>query len=244
MTLFKDDPRLARHPLRADLQFSVSSPAAIMWNRIGGLLTAAGRASRLPPAVMLAVWSVECGGLPFRRGRPVLRFEPHVFFARWGARHERLFDEHFRYGGRAGVEGAKWQGHMLRAAPGKDWQRFHGDQAAEYRALELATRLSDPDTARQCASFGGPQIMGFNHGACGYDSASALFSAFARSERWQVLAFFDFCAQKDLLGALAAGDWLGFATAYNGPGNAPAYAAKIATAHDDAVSLLAGRSQV
>ena len=27
---------------------------------------------------------VECGGLPFRRGQPVLRFENHVFFKQWG----------------------------------------------------------------------------------------------------------------------------------------------------------------
>lgn len=209
-----------------------------MWNRIGGLLTKAGRIAELEPAAMLAVWSVECGGLPFRRGRPVLRFEPHVFFARWGVRNESLFDAHFRFGGRNGVEGAKWQSHALRESSGQDWQRFHGDQAAEYRALALAIRLGGEETACQCASFGGPQIMGFNHAIAGYVNAAEMFRAFGRAERWQVLAFFDFCAAKGILPALSSRDWTAFATVYNGPGNADSYAAKIAAAHAEATALL------
>lgn len=244
MSLFRDDRRLARHPLEAQKQLSAATPVAGLWNRMGGLLSAAGRVSQLPPAAMLAVWCVECGDLPFRRGRPVLRFEPHVFFARWGERHAGRFDAHFQFGGRFGVEGARWQGHMMRARPSEDWQRFHGNQEAEYRALALATRLSDAETARQCASLGGPQIMGFNHQSCGYETATAMFRAFARTERWQVLAFFDFCASKALLDPLQRCDWASFATIYNGPGNAAAYASRIAAAHDEACRLLAAAGQV
>jgi hypothetical protein len=244
LSLFRDDRRLSRGPLRPRTALHSSTPLAQIWNRIGGLLSTAGHTAGLSPAALLAVWCIECGDLPFRRGRPVLRFEPHVFFARWGSQHDHLFDAHFRFGGRLGVEGAKWQGHMMRTNPHQDWQRFHGDQAAEYQALALATRLSDPETARQCASIGGPQIMGFNHQSCGYDSASAMFEAFSRAERWQVLAFFDFCAAKALLEKLRMSDWTGFATVYNGPGNAAAYAARIGAAHDEANSLLAAGGQL
>jgi hypothetical protein len=209
-----------------------------MWNRIGGLLTTAGRIAGLDPAAMLAVWMVECGGLPFRRGRPVLRFEAHVFFARWGQQNEALFDRHFRFGGRHGIEGAKWQNHALR--DGGEWKRFHGDQDTEYEAFALAQRLAGEETACLCASFGGPQIMGFNHAIVGHDSAAAMFRAFGRSERWQVLAFFDFCAAKDILPALKHHDWAAFATVYNGPGNAAAYAAKIAEAHAETHRILKG----
>lgn len=238
MTAFRGDGRLARHPLTAAPRIPADSPSAAMWNRIGGLLTRAGRIADMEPAAMLAVWMVECGGLPFQRGRPVLRFEPHVFFSRWGVRNKNQFDAHFRFGGHNGTEGAKWQGHALCESEGGTWLRFHGDQGAEYRALALAARLAGEETACQCASFGGPQIMGFNHAIAGHASASEMFRAFGRSERWQVLAFFDFCAARDILPALRRRDWMGFATVYNGPGNAEAYAARIAAAHAEASSLL------
>jgi hypothetical protein len=240
VTPFRSDPRLARHPLKADPQLPSDTAAAQTWNRVGGLLTRAGRMAGLEPAAMLAVWMVECGGLSFRRGQPVLRFEPHVFFARWGTENEEAFDRHFRFGSRNGTDGARWQNHGLREKAEAEWQRFHGDQAAEYRALRLAAKLGGEETACQCASFGGPQIMGFNHAAVGYGSAGEMFRAFGRSERWQVLAFFDFCAAKDILGALAAHDWAAFARVYNGPGNAETYASKIGEAYAAARQLLEG----
>lgn len=126
MTPFRSDPRLVRHPMKARPRIVPVTAVAEMWNRIGGLLSKAGRIAGLDPPAMLAVWIVECGGLPFRRGKPVLRFEPHVFFARWGCRNEDLFDAHFRFGGRNGTEGAKWQNHMARFSEGEDWRRFHG----------------------------------------------------------------------------------------------------------------------
>lgn len=236
MTPFGRDPRLAQHPLKARRPLAAGTTVAEMWNRIGGLLERAGRIASLEAPAMLAVWMVECGGLPFVRGKPVLRFEAHVFFARWGERNEALFDQHFRFGGRNGIEGAKWQNHAMRSMD--EWQRFHGDQAREYEALRLAAHLAGLETACQCASFGGPQIMGFNHALVGYGAAADMFRAFGRSERWQVLAFFDFCAGKDILGALRSHDWMRFATIYNGPGNAAAYAEKIAAAHEAARHLL------
>jgi hypothetical protein len=238
VTPFRNDLRLLRHPMKARPQIAGTTPIAEIWNRIGGLLSRAGRIAGADPAAMLAVWMVECGGLPFTRGRPVLRFEPHVFFARWGVHNETLFDAHFRFGGRNGTEGARWQNHALRTRAGDDWRRFHGEQDSEYEAFRLAARLAGLETACQCASFGGPQIMGFNHPSVGHGSARDMFRAFGRCERWQVLAFFDFCAAKDILGALREHDWQAFAAVYNGPGNAVAYAAKIAAAHAEACGLL------
>ena len=237
---FRSDPRLARHSMKAGPQIAPVSAVAHMWNRIGGLLSKAGRIAGLEPPAMLAVWMVECGGLPFIKGKPVLRFEPHVFFARWGNRNEALFDRHFRFGGRNGIEGAKWQGHMVRLSESDDWRRFHGEQAAEHAVFRLAMKLAGHETAAQCASFGGPQIMGFNHALVGYGTAHEMILAFGRSERWQVLAFFDFCAAKDILEALRAQDWTAFAAVYNGPGQAEAYAEKIGAAHAEATQILYG----
>ncbi len=237
MTPFRHAECLARARLAPRRCLPGDEAAARNWNRIGGLLKALEREAGIPAPASLAVWMVECGGLPFRKGKPVLRFEPHVFFARWGERNPQAFDRHFQFGGRNGIEGKRWEQHRFRDA-GDEWRRFHGDQSTEYRALALAKRLAGTETACLCASFGGPQIMGFNHAIAGYDSAGAMMRAFARSERWQVLAFLDFCAAKDIIRHLKSGDWLAFAAVYNGPGNAEAYAAKIAAAHEAACHML------
>jgi hypothetical protein len=215
------------------------SPVAQTWNRIGGLLSRLEGVSGIPSAASLAVWMVECGGLPFSRGRPVLRFEAHVFFERWGKHNNVLFDQHFQFGGRNGIEGARWLRHRFRPTGEDEWRSYHGDQVAEYEAFSLAERLADRETACLSASFGGPQIMGFNHAVAGYDSAAEMAKAFARSERWQVFGFLDFCAAKGIVDALNDEDWFAFATVYNGPGNAEAYAAKIAEAHHMSQQLMA-----
>ncbi len=240
---FRDQQALAPVRLAPGRRLSGDSSLAMTWNRIGGLLAALCAASGISPAAALAVWKVECGDLRFVRGKPVLRFEAHVFFNRWGKDHEALFDRHFQFGGRGGIEGARWQQHRFRRSETEDWRVFHGDQQTEYLAIALAEALADKETASLCASFGGPQIMGFNHDVIGYVSALAMRQAFARSERWQVCGFFDFCAAKNIIEALKAADWTAFATIYNGPGNAAAYAAKIAEAHAGARHLFTRNRQ-
>ena len=240
---FRDQQALAPVRLAPRRRLSGDSSLAMTWNRIGGLLAALCAASGISPAAALAVWNVECGSLTFIRGKPVLRFEAHVFFNRWGTDHEALFDRHFQFGGRGGIDGARWEQHRFRRPESEDWRVFHGDQLAEYLAIALAETLSDKETASLCASFGGPQIMGFNHIAIGYKSALAMRRAFGRSERWQVCAFFDFCAAKDIIEALQAENWTAFATIYNGPGNATGYATRIAEAHAGARHLFTRNRQ-
>ena len=213
------------------LPSAASSPLADTWNRIGGLFARLGHEAGIPPSASLAVWMVECGGLPFRRGKPVLRFEAHVFFDTWGKANEEKFDAHFQFGGRKGIEGARWQQHRFRLSEQHEWLPFHGEQSTEHQAFALAQRLGGLEMACLSTSFGGPQIMGFNHGLIGFTSAAEMFQAFARAERWQVCGFLDFCAAKGIVDTLKAQDWLAFANVYNGPGNASAYAAKIAEAH-------------
>jgi len=239
--LFRLDAPLAAARLKPSRGLQPDQPMAAVWNRIGGLLLPLCAKAGIEPAAALAVWMVECGGLPFRRGKPVLRFEAHVFFNQWGKDNEAIFDRHFQFGGRNGIDGARWQQHKFRLREGDGWRIFHGSQEAEYRALRLATRLAGRELACRSASFGGPQIMGFNHDAVGYDSAAEMRDSFARSERWQVCAFFDFCAAKDLLTALRQQDWLGFASVYNGPGNAANYGEKIGNAYCDALLCLGER---
>ena len=238
MTHFKNIPALADARLAPAQSRLGNSPVIGVYNRIGGLLHRLELLTGLETSAALAVWSVESAGAEFRCGKPLLRFENHVFFARWGAGNQPRFDAHFEFGGRNATAGKPWEQHRFRSTCESEWRRFHGDQPLEYEAFRLASRLAGREPACLCASFGGPQIMGFNHALAGYDSASAMFDRFARSERWHVLGFFDFCRCKDLIGTIRQRHWHDFATVYNGPGNADAYAERINAACSEASALL------
>ncbi len=245
MIFFKDNPKIVSVRLKParpiDLR-SETSPVRLalaeVFNRIGGLLGRFAKEAAIGVPPLLAVWHVESAGARFQRGRPILRFETHKFFESWGTGNQSLFDRHFQFGGRAGVAGRPWEQHRFRSGPAAEWIRFHGDQHTEYEVFHLASRLAGREPACRSASFGGPQIMGFNHGVIGYASAVALFEAFARSERWQVCGFFDFCRAKDLLEAIKRQQWLEFATTYNGAGNAASYQAKLIEALGEAEAIL------
>lgn len=235
---FKDDPVLQRarlKPRRAYvIQPDTGSEVAAMArtaNRIGGLLHAFSRITGIEEKAALAVWQVESGGREFQRGKPVLRFEAHRFFEHWGKASSARFDAHFQFGGRAGAEGKPWINHRWRKSRDDAWQSFHGDQAREYEVFAFASSLGGIESAALSSSFGGPQILGSNFGLLGYADATSLFKAFKSSERWHVCGFFDYCRAKDIVEAIKARQWLDFAAAYNGPGQAEAYARLIENAH-------------
>ncbi len=246
---FKDSPKIISVRLKPAWPIelrSETSPVkmalAEVFNRIGGLLERFAKEAAIGVPPLLAVWHVESAGARFRRNRPILRFEIHKLFEFWGKDNQTLFDRHFQFGGRAGVAGKPWEQHRLRNGPAADWTRFHGDQHTEYEVFHFASRLVGREPACRSASFGGPQIIGFNHGVIGYASAVALFEAFARSERWQVCGFFDFCRAKGLLEAIKQQQWLAFATTYNGAGNAASYQARLIEALGEAEIILAGHT--
>ena len=72
------------------------------------------------------------------------------------------------------------------------------------------------DCAYDCASYGLPQIMGFNHELAGYASAKKMIDAFM-DEREQLRALGRFLRRTGLLRKLRRHDWRGFARGYNGP---------------------------
>lgn len=208
-----------------------------VYNRVGGLFWHLARLTGIESQAALAVWAVESSSADFRRGHPILRFENHILFSRWGKDNEASFDAHFQFGGRNGISGNRWEQHRFRLSPGDEWRKFHGDQAREYEVFNLAARLASREIACQSASFGGPQIMGFNHDVIGYRSATELWKAFSTSERWHVFGFFDFCKSKDLIDTIRQKRWHDFASVYNGVGNANVYAEKIARAYAEACEL-------
>ena len=73
------------------------------------------------------------------------------------------------------------------------------------------------DRAYLCASYGLPQIMGFNHLAAGYGSVVDMVADFSRGERQQLEALGRFLhARKTLIKALRRKHWARFAKGYNG----------------------------
>ena len=165
----------------------------------------------MPLDTIRAVKAVESGPLGGfgPDGRPIILFEPHVF--------SRLTNHRFDTT-QGGVSYPRW-----------GMKPYPKAQADRWAQLEYAANL-DHDAAWQSASFGLFQIMGFNWAACGFRSLSDFIEAMRRSERDHLMAFVGFIKTHDLARHLAAQDWLAFATAYNGPGQAKAYADKLKAA--------------
>ncbi len=199
--------------------------AARIWNQYGGLLGLLAARLGIDAGVSVAVVAAESGGRGFADGRMLIRFENHVFWSNWGVNHPDAFNAHFQFD-----PNQVWQGHHYRADPAQPWQSFHGNQAEEWRAFDVARRL-DERAARLSISMGLPQIMGFNHAAIGYDSVEAMFDAFNTDERAQLVGFFDFIrgtrAVSRKITALQAQDFVTFALLYNGAGQETTYGATI-----------------
>lgn len=90
------------------------------------------------------------------------------------------------------------------------------------------------EAAMRSASWGMFQIMGFNHKAAGFPNVIEYVSAVSQSERAQLDTFIAFVrADANLLAAIRAKNWAGFAKVYNGPGYAQyQYDVKMKAAYD------------
>lgn len=223
MQYLKDDPSLCQVALAPPRPITQLPPAgttlgrmARTYNAIGGLIDKLAAVTAIDPMAALSVWQIESGAYPYVAGKPVLRFENHKFWKYWGAANPAKFDKHFRFGGH-GAPGNSYQNHAFRNPATSPWRGFHGGpQDKEYEVFDFACQLAGKEPACLSSSFGGPQIMGFNHRSCGYPSAAALFDQFAASRRWEVLGFFDFCRTQGLLHEIQTKDWSDFAERYNG----------------------------
>lgn len=179
--------------------------------------------------IIRAVIGVESGGSGFRNGRLLARFEPHIFKGKIGAGRwfGEAVDHIFRMGDPA------WNGDQHSYSPdgGNTWVSFHGNQDLEWRAIERAVTI-DQAAAYESASYGAPQIMGFNYPNVGYSSAKEMVDAFSQGEDVQIEAMFKFMAARGAIEKLRQGDFVGFASIYNGAGQAQIYANLIKGALD------------
>jgi hypothetical protein len=241
---FKDQATYARVPLAPVQPLGISSSwpstrrtMAQVYNRVGGLISAIAGGVQVDVATVLAVWAVESGGLTHVPGAAVIRFENHKFFDLWGVRNPTSFDTYFKFGGRNGQPGQRWENHQFRTSSGAPFAALHVNQSTEYAALRHAIALGGEPLALQAISIGGPQILVSNYKVLGYSTPKRMYDAFQLDERWHVLGFFDFCRVNGILNHLTAKRWTDFASKYNGPGNATVYGQKIAAAYAESSQL-------
>jgi hypothetical protein len=201
------------------------------WNEYGWLLIRLAEQTGVHLGLATAVLAVQTSARAYSGDRrPALRFENHVFFRLWGAENQATFEQHFRFNA-----AAPWQKHVWRPAPDQPWQDVHSSHSNEWGAFEQASAL-DREAAQRSAALGPAQIMGFNHALAGFESTGQMFDAFAASERYQVLALFDFIGgprgDSRAMNALRRGDADAFAALYNGSAQAVRAAALLHAALD------------
>ncbi|NIR60877.1 MAG: DUF3380 domain-containing protein, partial [Gammaproteobacteria bacterium] len=97
------------------------------------------------------------------------------------------------------------------------WVRNYEGGAKEYDRLAEALAL-DREAALKSASWGKFQILGVNHGVCGFPEVERFVGAMTESEGRHLEAFVGFVVANGLDDELRDRRWDDFAFGYNGPG--------------------------
>jgi N-acetylmuramidase len=251
MPLLKDDTELLAGGLANEPAVSIaprSTPlmreAAAVFNRCGALLNRLAKSAGIDLACPIAVWVVQSGGRPFLARRAALRFEVQQLYAVWGNRVRHEFDDYFRFGGHNLQTGHSWENHEFRSDPDGGFRAVHHNQNTEYAALTMARMLAGDADGLNCASLGGPLLPVDAHEVLGYRTGAEMFVAFQKSERTQILGFFDYCnvlpAPKagDLMKQLRAHDWHLFAKHFQESNRSPIDAEQLVAAHTAATKVI------
>ena len=147
---------------------------------------------------MRAVVEVEAEGGGFdEQGRPKMLFEPHIFYRELGeAKRARAVNSGLAY---------------------RKWGEKPYPKDGSYPRLAQAIQIDRPAALRS-ASWGGGQIMGFNHKLAGFASVDDMVEAFMADEEHHLRAMVEFIEANGLDDELRRHDWRGFARGYNGAG--------------------------
>lgn len=158
-----------------------------------------------------AIIDVESSGGGFdKAGRPKILFEPHVFYRNLsGDKRTRAVREGLAY--------PKWR----RGAPA-----YSDPWGYLVKAMAI-----DETAALKAASWGLGQVLGENFGLAGYGTPQAMVLDFMADEDNHLEAMIRFIIARDLDDELRRHDWTGFARGYNGSGQVPYYAGKLAIAY-------------
>ena len=110
--------------------------------------------------------------------------------------------------------------------------------------MEFARNLSDTG-ALKSISMGAAQIMGFNHRGIGYDDVQSMFDAMCNGLPAQLDGMFSFIENNSrCMRGLRNNDYVLFASAYNGSGQAATYGGMISSAASSFQTVANGRSMI
>lgn len=177
-------------------------------------ITEAAEQAGYDPTVVRALLQVETGGSGYDRktGYLLIQFEPRWFKKLLGAKARREINT--AYATPVSQRMGK-QADLL-----SDWfltqnNKVEG-QVAERVAFNAAKRI-DEHAALLATSWGLPQMMGFNHKLCEYNTVEEMVESFRQSEANQLAAMLRFIKSKeDLHQAVLDHDWRTIAYFYNG----------------------------
>lgn len=147
-------------------------------------------------AIIKAVDEVESSGKGIIDGKPVILFEPHIFWKQLKAVGITPKVSEFCYP----VWGTK---------------PYPGGQAAQWARLDKAAAIHRNAALLSC-SWGRFQIMGFNHKTAGFPVLQSFINAMYKSEDVHLQAFVSYVINARLDDELKYKDWAGFARGYNG----------------------------
>ncbi len=168
-------------------------------------------------AAVRAVVEIESAGRGFGPDkRPIILFEPHVFYRRL-----KHLPEAKRLAEKLGV-----------AYPAWGTKPYPRAQVNRYTQLETALTIH-PRIPLESTSWGLPQIMGFNYASAGYLSVHDLVEGMKESEGEQLMAMCRFIKTNRLDIAMRTKNWTTFASGYNGPSYIKNnYAVKLSNAYE------------
>jgi hypothetical protein len=182
-------------------------------------------------AIIRAVAEVESRGDGFVNGRPLIRFEQHIF--RSGKKG--LF---------AGTGGIYNPTHCHLSNSEDGGKQYHIknpdhaiNQPREYSLLHGALLLRDATGRRRykdawnSASWGRFQVMGFNHSLVGWNSIEEFVMAMCSSESDHLNAFVGYVYYHRLERHLRNHNWAAFTEIYNGPKYRDTYATLLERAY-------------
>lgn len=146
--------------------------------------------------------------------------EPAVALAIFAVESKRAYDP------TTGLVIVRFEPKVFLRRSGRLVTTDHSGQLAEWQALEEAHAINEK-AALESASYGLPQLMGFNFGVTRHPDARSLLLAFQRSAREQVAGFFGFVAANKLVDEARDRRFVDFARRYNGRGKEQLYGAKM-----------------
>jgi N-acetylmuramidase len=95
-------------------------------------------------------------------------------------------------------------------------KQFHARPEWDQYSRLYEAMVLDPIAAIKACSWGRFQVMGFNHGLCGYTDVVSFAREMQASELSQLNAFEYYCVNRGAAAHLKNKDWAKFAAAYNG----------------------------